>query len=110
MEEKFDQWALVELYGHNRIVGKVKEASIGGCSFVRVDVPEIGDKKGFTRYFGNNAIYSISPLDKEIAMQLLSSCQPEPVKPYELVALQDTEITKQEGTVEIIPADGYEPF
>ena len=110
MEDKFDQWALVELYGHNRIVGKVKEASIGGCSFVRVDVPEIGDKKGFTRYFGNNAIYSISPLEKEIAMKLLNSCQPEPVKPYELVAPQNTGPIKQEETVQIISDDDDKPF
>lgn len=49
--DQFNSWCLVELFGHNRIVGKVSEATIGGCSFVRVDVPEIGERPAYTRYF-----------------------------------------------------------
>ena len=85
MEKKFNEWALVELYGHQRIVGKVSEATIGGCAFVRVDVPEVGEQKEFTRYFGNNAIYSLSPVSEEIARSLLTSCRNVPVHAYELV-------------------------
>jgi hypothetical protein len=82
--EKFESWAMVELYGHQRIVGKVSEATIGGCAFVRVDVPEIGEKKAFTRFFGNGAIYSLNPVSEEIAQELLKTCRNEPVKPYEI--------------------------
>lgn len=46
MSEKFEQWAIVDLFGHTRIAGKVSEQVIGGCSFVRVDVPERGDGPG----------------------------------------------------------------
>ena len=91
MEEKFEQWAMVELYGHQRIVGKVSEASIGGCSFVRVDVPETGSQKPFTRYFGNNAIYSINPVSEEIAREMLKQCVNVPVQRYELPMLTETQ-------------------
>lgn len=86
VEEKFDQWALVELYGHQRIVGRVREATIGGCSFVRIDVPAVGDAKEFTRYFGNNAIYSLNPISEDIAMQLAERCRNVPVSAYDLPA------------------------
>lgn len=84
MEEKFNQWCLVELYGHSRMVGIVSEASIGGCSFIRVDVPEDGGHKAFTRYLGNNAIYSMNPITEEIGMALLKRIRPVPVHPYEI--------------------------
>jgi hypothetical protein len=29
---QFDQWAVIELFGHNRIAGRVTEQVIGGCS------------------------------------------------------------------------------
>ena len=84
MEEKFEQWAMVELYGHQRIVGMVMESTIGGCSFVRVDVPETNGQKAFTRYFGNNAIYSINPITEEIARSLLKNFRNVPVSAYDL--------------------------
>jgi hypothetical protein len=84
--EKFESWAMVELYGHQRIVGKVSEATIGGCAFIRVDVPDVGDKNGFTRFFGNGAIYSLNPVSEEIAQELLKTCRNEPVKAYEISA------------------------
>lgn len=86
MEEKFDEWALVELYGHQRIVGRVREATLGGCSFLRVDVPAVGGQKEFTRYFGNNAIYSLNPISEEIAMSMAERCRNVPVSAYELAA------------------------
>ena len=44
MSEKKDQWAIVELFGHQRIAGKISEHAVGGCSFVRIDVPEFNGR------------------------------------------------------------------
>jgi hypothetical protein len=35
--ETFEEWALLELFGHQRLAGRVTEQQLGGASFVRVD-------------------------------------------------------------------------
>lgn len=64
---KFEEWAVVELFGHSRIAGKVSEATIGGCAFVRVDVPATETRPAYTKFFGNGAIYAMTPCDEEVA-------------------------------------------
>jgi hypothetical protein len=69
-------WALVELFGHQRIVGFLSQQTFGTGVLFRVDVPNlIKDGKtvreGFTRYFGLSAIYSITPVSEEVVKQLL---------------------------------------
>lgn len=73
-QQSVEQWAIVELFGNTRIAGRIGEYSFGGGSFVRVDVPELpsgGEKPpipGFTRLYGQGAIYSISFVDQQTAM------------------------------------------
>lgn len=83
-ESSFDEWALVELFGHSRIVGHVTEQSIGGGAFVRVDVPDKEGKTIFTRFFGHGAIYSMSPITKELAIALAQRQDSAPVSRFEL--------------------------
>ena len=79
---KFEHWAIVELFGRQVIAGKVTEQTIGGTAFVRVDVPEMGDQPGFTRFYGNGAIYALTPVSEEVARMALKHHQPEPVNVY----------------------------
>ncbi len=81
-EEKFDSWAIIELFGHTRIAGRLTEQTIGGQSFIRVDVPETEDKDAFTRFFGNGAIYSITPVSEEVARVAAKRMQVQPVRIY----------------------------
>ncbi len=46
--EQFESWAIVELFGHQKIAGKLTEQTIGGCHFIRVDVPAFEDSPAFT--------------------------------------------------------------
>src|SRR5712691_4714086 len=71
-------WALVELFGHQRIVGFLSQQTFGTGVQFHVDVPDLlKDGKtvrvGFTRYFGLSAIYSITPVSEEIVRKLLPS-------------------------------------
>ena len=75
-EKKFEEWAIIELFGHSQIAGRVTEASIGGCSFLRVDVPEVNGKAPFTRFFGNGAIYSMTPTTEEVVRRVVEHYQP----------------------------------
>lgn len=75
----FDSWALVELMGHQRICGRVTEAEIGGCKFVRVDVPELAQMPAMTKYLGPASIYGITPLDEETALQMAAQIKAAPI-------------------------------
>lgn len=85
--ERFESWAKVELFGHQVIVGKVSEAAIGGCNFLRVDVPAQGEAQAFTKFYGNGAVYAMTPVSEEVAMRLLGTYRSAPINTYELRAL-----------------------
>lgn len=77
--KKQNQWAIVELFGHTKIAGKLSEQVIGGCSFIRIDVPEINGKQAFTKLFGQGAIYSISFVDEETAIGAVQYIRESPI-------------------------------
>ncbi len=66
-EEKFDQWGIVEVMGHQRLAGRVMEQAVGGTAFVRVDVPESEGRPAFTKLLGSGAIYAITLTTEETA-------------------------------------------
>lgn len=80
--EKFEQWCVVELFGHQRIAGKVSEQVIAGQGFIRVDVPAVGGKDGYTKLYGSGAIYAISPVDEETCRLAVANVYQAPVEPY----------------------------
>jgi len=87
----FDEWAKVELFGHQVIVGRVTQAEIAGGAFIRVDVPVTNGNPAFTRFFGPSAIYSITPVTEQIARDLLQVYRREPVTRYEMPQLSAPE-------------------
>jgi hypothetical protein len=82
----FSEWCLLELFGHQRLAGRVTEQQIGGASMVRVDVPEDGKKKGWklTKIYNPSAIYSITPVSEPTARMLAQSIQAEPVSRWDV--------------------------
>lgn len=82
MADKFEQWAVVELFGHQVIAGMVSEQVIGGQGFVRVDVPVVDGNMGFTKFYGAGAIYAISPCDEAAVMDAVARIQPKPIQMF----------------------------
>jgi hypothetical protein len=85
-QPKFEEWALLELFGHQRLAGLVTEVQLGGASFVRVDVP--GDTKKaatkLTKLYNPSAIYSITPVTEETARLVARSISGEPVTRWDV--------------------------
>lgn len=77
--EKFEEWAIIDLFGHQKIAGRISEQQVGGSSFVRVDVPAIDKQKPFTKLFGPGAIYSITITDEETATAAANYYKPIPM-------------------------------
>lgn len=83
MQEKFEVWAIVELFGHNKIAGKVSEQTIGGSSMVRVDVPATEAAPAFTRLLNVSAIYAINPVTEEVAVGCAGRFQSRPIETWD---------------------------
>ncbi|MFC6792734.1 hypothetical protein ACFQE0_26140 [Methylobacterium komagatae] len=83
-EEQSDgwEWAIVEVMGHRRHVGRIREEERFGAKMIRVDVPIDGDPvaKGWrTHFYAGSALFSVSPCTREAALKTN--------KPYERPAL-----------------------
>jgi len=82
--QPFEEWAIVELFGHQIIAGKVSEQVIGGQGFVRVDVPEVNGQPGFTKFYGAGAIYAMTPTDEATALAAVQGLRKKPIELYQL--------------------------
>ncbi len=83
-DSKFELYAIVELFGHNIVAGLVSEQTIGGQSFVRVDVPATERQEAFTKFYGGGAIYAITPCDEATMRQAVAELHPRPIETYRL--------------------------
>lgn len=105
-EAKFEQWANVELMGHQRVVGRCSEQAIAGTNMLRVDVPldaitckcpmrdtgihdllcPVVDERGkfTTQYFSGGAIYRITPVSEAVARKLCAGLRQDPPFVWEL--------------------------
>jgi DNA polymerase-3 subunit epsilon len=81
---KFEMHMVVELFGRQKIVGKVSEQTIGGGGFIRVDVPKTSKREAFTRSYGPSAIYAMTPVSAEVAQMVAESLEVEPVSEWQL--------------------------
>lgn len=80
MAERFEQWGIVELMGHQRTAGRLTEETIGGASMLRVDVP---DGEGFrTAYYGSSALYALHVTDEKVARAMASRLGARPPYAY----------------------------
>ena len=82
-------WALVELFGHQRVVGLVTVDPPEFPGMIRVDVPDLlksGEvkRKGFTRYIGRSAVYGVTPIDEATVRNMLPHVDGRPARPMEL--------------------------
>ena len=88
-KEPFEMWALVELMGHQRVVGKITEQSIAGAAMLRVDIPGEDGHPRHTRFYSSAAIYAINPMGEAEAKAMAAQMSQEPVYAYTLKQLQD---------------------
>ena len=75
-------WAILELFGHNKIAGYLTTVIIGTSGMFRVDVPELDDAPGYTRLYGPGAVYSLTLVTEDIVRAALKAIRPEAVTVY----------------------------
>lgn len=80
-EEESDgwDWAVVEVMGHRRHVGRIREEERFGAKMIRVDVPIDGDPvaKGWrTHFYGGASLFGITPCTREAALKANKPYEP----------------------------------
>lgn len=83
--QHFEAWGIVALFGHKQIAGRISEQTIGGETFIRVDVPT--GETYHTQLFGKGAIYSMSLTDEAIAREFAKRSSVRPVSAYDVPQL-----------------------
>lgn len=96
-----DQFAVVEIFGHRRLAGRVKEVEQFGTKMLRIDIPTDGDfGKGFTtQLYGGGSLFSVTPCTLEYVEKIN--------RPYQRPALLAPE---PEVETEDDGDDGGRPF
>jgi endonuclease I len=114
MAEKFEYegWAILELFGHRRLGGKVTIAELGGAQLLRLDIhekqpcikgcagersrmphpeedyavdcPGSKDSVTATQFYGGGALYCLTPCDEAAARAVAAANKPAPVQEWEL--------------------------
>jgi len=59
--ENIDCWALVEIFGHTKVAGRVTTRKVGVNVMIQVDVPKDESEFSHSQLFGPAAIFSINP-------------------------------------------------
>lgn len=94
-------WAVLEVFGHRRHSGRVREEERFGAKMLRIDVPNQGDPaaNGWTTHlYTAGAIFSLSYTDEATALKAN--------KPYE----SPHRLTYRDVTEEIDANDDDRPF
>lgn len=66
------EWAFVEIFGHRRHTGRIREEERFGAKMLRIDVPNEGnpEAKGWTtHWYGGASIFSLTLTDEAKALQ-----------------------------------------
>lgn len=67
-------WSIVEIFGHRRHVGRIREEERFGTKMLRIDVPQVDyetrEITGFaSHYYGGGSIFSITPTNEASAVE-----------------------------------------
>jgi hypothetical protein len=82
--QKLDIWAIVELFGHQKVAGKCTEQNIAGVNMLRVDIPETVNQPGFTKFYGGASIYAINPVTEEVAKAMAANYEVKPITSWDI--------------------------
>jgi len=104
-ENKFEGWAILEIFGHQRYAGFVSTQVFGTAAMFRIDVPaleereeilkrpqygggqylppgtkvKLGGVQGYTKLFGVGAIYAMTPCTEAAALKAVEAMQERPM-------------------------------
>lgn len=100
----FEGWAIVELMGHVRMAGQIREVEQYGTKMLAVDVPAVPDAgvEAFTTFVSGASLYRVTPTTEAVAVGIVRASRPRPVHPY------DVQLEPLKPRAALAPADAEE--
>ena len=86
--EGFNGWAILEVFGHRKLGGRVQVNPPEMPGMVRIDVIAESNTPLATQYYGPTAIFCMTPATEETARRMAKASTIRPVQPWELPALE----------------------
>ena len=77
MKEEKDFWAILELFGHTILAGKISKCEI--AEFVQINIPETKDIPAWSKMISPKAIYAITPCTEKVAKDKAESLKSMPI-------------------------------
>ena len=74
-ENPLEQWALLEIMGHERLAGRIEEVLVAGTKMLQVDVPATDKLPAFRRYLSPSSLFSITPVPEPVARIVAGNLQ-----------------------------------
>lgn len=102
MAKPYEAWAVLEILGHQRYAGRVREWPIGNATFIRLDVPGCEDRPGFHKIFGAASVFSITPVTEEVARLMVRELRTWPLNLSDLRDVVREELQRQEAVDECV--------
>lgn len=82
----FNEWAKLEIMGHQTFGGLVSEQTLAGSAFIRLDIPAIPGQAPQTKFFNPASVYCITPTSEEVARGIAQTIEHKPISRYDLPA------------------------
>ena len=78
VQEPAPEYAVIEIFGHRRLAGRITEVEKFGTKLLRIDIPERGDfENGFTsQMYGGASLFSVTPCDLATVQRMNKPYQP----------------------------------
>ena len=105
----FNEWAIVEIMGHQKFAGRVSEQIVAGAALLRIDIPAVGEQVAFTKLFGMSSVYAITPTTELIATSVASKLRQVPIGIYDLPESMQAKL-RAPTAVEYVDHRDYEDY
>lgn len=84
-KEQSEQFAVVEMMGHRKIAGAIKQSELAPGALIRVDVFGTNGEIERTEHVGSSAIYDITICSEQTAKAAAIAHNPQPSFAYDIL-------------------------
>ncbi|MFB2970395.1 hypothetical protein ACE1CD_15585 [Aerosakkonema sp. BLCC-F183] len=107
-EGNFEGFVIIEIMGHRKLGGYIKEQTIASMAYIRLDTFNKAGEVAATQFYNPSSVYCITPTTKEVAIAFGLNNQPAPEKSWELPKRQLTIAGTSDYNPNIFSGDNYE--